>query len=408
MPLIPLFIVVYLHSNVVFVGLVTSISSMASVPALIMWGDLSDKFKKRKIFILIGFFGSFLSLLIVFMVKSIPEYVLMLVIFQLISMASVPVSTLLILENSEKSLWSKIMARFNSYSAVGTVIGLGIGVFVLFYDTGFGTSIIKYLYVIAAFAYLISGIVSLFFLKEGKTNLKRERLWYLYTVRVIERIRYFPTHILHIPERSAGYKVPRFLKNYLITALIFMIGFQMFFIPYPVFMIREFNATNADVYIMYLLNSLMSASTYIPASRYINYVGSNKMLSYSVLIRIFIFILMGIVSFFVINSILYLTLFILVYGIMGGIWSFIGLSEVTSISNMSDPVIRGRVIGLYNSFNGIGQIIGSGISGFIAFDIGYPADFFIAAIIVTSGLLIIKKTKPPDTEIISRKKTLQV
>ncbi|WP_061951338.1 hypothetical protein [Acidiplasma cupricumulans] len=55
MPLIPLFIVVYLHSNVVFVGLVTSISSMASVPALIMWGDLSDKFKKRKIFILIGF-----------------------------------------------------------------------------------------------------------------------------------------------------------------------------------------------------------------------------------------------------------------------------------------------------------------------------------------------------------------
>ncbi len=37
-PLIPLFIVFYLKSNVEYVGLVSALASLASVPALIFWG----------------------------------------------------------------------------------------------------------------------------------------------------------------------------------------------------------------------------------------------------------------------------------------------------------------------------------------------------------------------------------
>ncbi|EQB70226.1 MAG: hypothetical protein AMDU1_APLC00069G0013, partial [Thermoplasmatales archaeon A-plasma] len=40
-PLIPLFVVIYLHYSVVYVGIISSLSSAASVPALIFWGNLS-------------------------------------------------------------------------------------------------------------------------------------------------------------------------------------------------------------------------------------------------------------------------------------------------------------------------------------------------------------------------------
>ncbi len=395
-PLIPLFIVFYLKSNVEYVGIITSGASLASVPALIFWGNLSDKIKKRKIFILIGFLGSFFSLLMVIFVHDIPEYMLMLILFQIIAMASVPVSTLLILENSDKTLWSKVMGKFNSFSAIGTVLGLGAGVTILELFSGEGTIILPYLYVISSFVYLIAGIFSFIILKEPNKTINRKKLGFMYTLHVIERVRYFPTHILHIPGEAKKVKIPDYLKKYLITTLILMLGFQLFLTPYPVFVIKKFNASENDIYIMYLLNSLFSALTFMPAGKYINFTGSNKLLSYSVSLRIVLFIFIGIISFFVYDTINFLVLFIVVYGIFGAIWSFIGISQITSISNMCEATTRGKIIGYYNSLNGVGQIIGSGLSGFIAFDISYSIDFILAAFIVLSGLLLIIKTKPPD------------
>jgi len=165
------------------------------------------------------------------------------------------------------------------------------------------------------------------------------------------------------------------------------------------FVIKKFNASENDIYIMYLINSLFSAITFIPAGKYINIIGSNKMLSYSVSIRIILFLFIGLISFFVYDSINFLILFIILYGIFGGIWSFIGISEITSTSNMCDSTIRGKIIGYYNSLNGVGQIIGSGLSGFIALDISYSVDFIIAGIVVLSGLIIMLKSKPPDIAI---------
>ncbi len=396
MPLIPLFVVFYLHSNVEYVGIITSISSLASVPALIFWGNLSDKIKKRKIFILIGFFGSFFSLIIIFLIHSIPEYLLMLILFQIITMAGVPVSTLLILEDSEKSMWPNVMGKFNSFSAGGTVIGLGAGVIILVLFASKGKIILPYLYFISSFIYLTAGIFSFIILKEPAKNIGRKKLGFIFTLHVIERIRYFPTHILHIPGEASRIKIPGYLKKYLITTLILMMGFQLFLIPYPVFVIKRINANENDIYIMYLLNSLFSALTFIPAGKYLNLMGSNKMLLYSTSLRIILFLFTGIISFFVYDTVNFLVLFILIYGILGAVWSFIGISEITSISNMCESTVRGKIIGYYNSLSGIGQIIGAGLSGFIAFDIGYSVDFMISAIIVLSGLLIIVKTKPPD------------
>ncbi|MEM0139421.1 MAG: MFS transporter [Ferroplasma sp.] len=401
-PLIPLFIVFYLKSNVEYVGIVSSIASMASVPALVMWGNLSDKIKRRRIFILVGFFGAFLSLFMILFVHNMTSYMAVLILFQILAMASVPVATLLILENTDQKSWSSVMGKFNSFSALGTVMGLLAGILILLFTARIGYLILPYLYLVSAWFYFIAGIVSIIFLKEPKKIINRGKIGYLYAMHVIERIRYFPTHIVHIPGGNHKIPISGKLKIYLITTLILMMGFQLFFVPYPVFMIRAMNASEDDIYIMYLLNSLFSAITFIPAGKYINFIGSNKMLSISTAIRVFLFIIIGIMSLFVFDSTGYLVLFVIMYGVFGAIWSFIGISEITSISNMATSNIRGRIIGYYNSLNGVGQILGAGLSGFIAYDISYSFDFILAGVIVLVGLLIILVSHPPDTNISSR------
>ena len=118
-----------------------------------------------------------------------------------------------------------------------------------------------------------------------------------------------PTHLIHIPGKENKIKIPYHLRIYLITTLILMMGFQLFFIPYPVFVIKRMNASENDIYIMYLLNSLFSAATFIPAGKYINYMGSNRMLSISTSIRVVLFLSMGIISFFVFDAVGYLLFF---------------------------------------------------------------------------------------------------
>ncbi len=61
-PLIPLFTRI-LGGSVADVGAVAAASSIASVPAFIGWGNLSDRLSRRKVFVLVGFLGTALSLL---------------------------------------------------------------------------------------------------------------------------------------------------------------------------------------------------------------------------------------------------------------------------------------------------------------------------------------------------------
>ncbi len=381
-----------------FVGIVSSVSSAAAVPALIFWGDISDKIKKRKIFILIGFFGSFASLMLVITVHDIYTYLGMLIAFQIIAMASVPVSTLLILENSSRDLWPSIMGKFNSYNAIGTVLGIGSGIIFLTVYSDKGPSVLPYVYMLSAIVYLLAGLSALFTLKEPQVIIKRNRLNWIYTVRLFERLRFFPTHIIHTGINTNNHRISLDLRRYLIVTFILMAAFQIFFVPYPVFVLNRFHATEDEIYIMYLINSLMSAMTFFPAGRYIKYIGSNRMLIYSISLRAMIFIIMGIITINA-SGLYYFILFIAIYGILGGVWSFISISEVTSISNMADQATRGKVIGYYNSLNGAGQIVGSLLSGFIAYDISYLFDFILASLIILSVIFYIIKISPPDINI---------
>lgn len=394
-PLMPLFVTNYLHQNIIYYGITSSAASTASVVALIFWGNLSDSMGKRKIFILIAFFGSFLSLALIMLVGNLEEYIILLVSFQIFSMASVPVSTLLVLENSVESQWARTVSIFSMISSIGSVIGLVFGLAIV--SSGLNnTDILKIIYLISALIYLLSFVLSIFLLKEPSKQINRRRLSWIFSVRTLEKARYSPSYVYHIVRlfhRKDREPFRPILKYYLVVCMFLMFAFQMFFIPFPVFMLNSYGASETTIYIMYLLNNVLSTVTFNYAGAYIKRSSLGKALFIPMLIRIFAFSGAAILPLYANNTSWTVYLAILVYGGIGAFWSFINITQITVISKIAKKVNRGSAIGYYNSVIGIGQIVAGLVSGLVLFYLGTSMEFILAALGAMIGLLLVLRKK---------------
>ena len=392
-PLIPLFVVLYLHSNVELVGITSSIASAATVPALIFWGNLSDRIGKRKIFILIGFIGSFASLLLILVVHTLGMYLATLIIYQVIAMASTPVATLLILENTMEKKWPDVMSSFNIVSYVGIVVGLATGTLILGAYAAEGASALPLLYLLSAIVYLVAGIAALILLPEPRRRLPRNSrsLNRVFSFRMVERNRFFPNAVIHNPNpgKKEGKKLSGRTKKYIVMTSYLMFAFQLFFVPFPVFVLDKLGGTETEVFIMYLANNIASAMAFRLSGRSVNNMGIPRTLFMALGSRIIIISTMAGMSFFFLGDSWLLWAAISVYGAMGFFWSFISVSWVTSISHLAIPENRGKAVGYYNSLLGVGQIFGALLSGIVAFDFGYSWDFLAALTAVVIGALVI-------------------
>lgn len=396
-PLIPLFVVLFLRSGVVWDGAVYSISSAASVPALLFWGNLSDKISKRKIFVLIGFLGTGLSLIPIMFVHTLAPYIIFLVIAQIVGVASVPVSNLLIFESTKQSQWPSVMATFNMISSTGTVLGLVIGtVMVFLYGAGVDNAT-PFFYTIAGVIYMLAVISALIVLKEPRKRINRAKLSSFYSLRVIERVRYFPSSVIHIisdRKLNAMNKLSPPLRHYIYLSSYLMFGFQLFILAFPVYVIQKLSGNTVDIFYLYLLNAIFSTLTFRLAGNYIRHKGGKKTLSMALYARFLTFAAASSMPFIFLQQMEGLIISLIVYSLVGAFWAFISIGQISFVSDNATKKNRGRAVGYYNSFFGFGQIGGSFVSGFLCEFLGFGADFAIAAVLVFSGTILILRYYP--------------
>ncbi len=401
-PLIPMYVLIYLHSNVFYVGLTSALVSAAGVPFLIFWGNISDRLGLRKFFILLGFLGGGVSLLGIAFANSVLIYIAVLAVFQIVIMASVPVSTMIIIENTSRESWPNMMSTFSMVSSAGTVLGLSIGTLAIL-TMPENPYYLVYLYIISALIYISAGIAVSVLIPEPERNIPRGSLFNIYSVRIIERIRYIPSNIIHIigekgtEDRSLTVEMWAFL----ISCAILMFAFQMFFVPFPAYMIESRKVSDTIIYLMYLGNSAMGAITYRFSGRAVNSYGPNRILLMSIVIRTVIFSIVASVAIgldFYSYTVLVL---VILYSVLGGVWSLISISQLSVISNGIRPSVRGRAIGYYNSLTGSGQIAAAVVAGYLSLVVGYGITFTLSAILVVLAAII---TLRSVSVILNRKK----
>src|SRR5690349_9055367 len=107
--LIPLYTVA-IGGHLATVGIIAAATSLASVPAFILWGGLSDRLERRKIFLLIGFLGTAVSFLAMALSPTLPAFYLANLLIGFLGAASAPVGVVLVMETAEERAWPARLA----------------------------------------------------------------------------------------------------------------------------------------------------------------------------------------------------------------------------------------------------------------------------------------------------------
>ncbi len=395
-PLIPLFVTEGLAGNVAQVGIISAISSLASVPANIIWGNLSDTLKKRKVFVLIGFIGLAVPLLLMGLSTDIQTYYLANFILGAISAAAAPVGTVLVLESFDKKEWGKRLGDFSRVAGIGWLLGLTIGTIWLNAQTvGSTVAAMRMLFIVAAVLAMLSVALAWKWIKEPKAKVDRKEVASVVKLPLIsfERGRYTPTKVLHVLKISAKNlrpkNFPRNLKIYYLVMFLAFTGFLTFYVGLPIFLSQRLGLSISEVFIVYVASSTVSALTYSQAGKWSYKIGSKRLQQISFAGRIILFPSMFLVTGLNLDFMSLLLVLCAMHALIGFCWANLSVAANILVSNMSYCDFRTESLGMYCSIQGIASILGSLLGGFIANYYGYLDTFLVASGFVVVALVLL-------------------
>src|SRR6266508_2235051 len=312
--LIPLF-AYGLGGSLSDVGIIAAATSIASVPSFMLWGSLSDRVGRRKVFLLIGFAGNALCFLLMAASRTLPEFYLTNLLIGCLGAASGPVGTVLIMETTPRTEWPARLAFVSRIGALGWVGGLGLGVAWLALGpalAGGGLGLMRALFAIGAGFGGVSVMLAFLWTREPIKRVSRKDVQGTYVRPRVERGRYLPTHVLHYfdlrtPRAPAG-RLPRPLRRYLFCVFLLFGGFTAFYSFFPIFLTQVYPISSAGVFAL---------------------------------------------------------AFVLHAGV-GLCWAVLNVAGSTWVSHLAPAKGRAQAFGAYNAVQGVGSILGPLLGGFSA------------------------------------------
>jgi len=402
-PLIPLFVTEGLGGTLSQVGLVNAFSSLASVPSYILWGNVSDTAKKRRVFVLIGFGGLALALLMMGLSTTLDGYLFANLMLGLLSTAAAPVGTVLILETFKKEEWAQRLGDFSRVGGIGWVCGLILGTIWLgFLTDGSGEFTMRALFLVGAALSTLSMVLAYRWVPEPEETVDRrtinDHLVHV-PLMIAERARYLPQRIIHVLQISSQNirleNFPSNLRLFYVFTLVIFTGFQTFFVAFPIFLRQYAGLASAEVFLVYVAASLASALTYSQAGRWATRFGSRRLMSAAVTGRIILFPTAFAVMLLGLGRTELLVVFCVLHALIGFCWASIAVAGNHTVAGICYPGLRAESTGIYSSMQGMATIAGAMVGGFVGQYLGYQAVFFLASVFLVLGLVLFSKI---DTE----------
>jgi MFS family permease len=367
---LPLYIF-FISGSLIWIGIMSAMAMFLSIPSSFLWGNLCDKIRRYKIFVLISFLFS--SILLYFF--TLTNQVIILVILYVImvgifDIAYEPSKNILIAELYPYEEWKKTYAFYEGFTDTGFIIGLFSGFLALSY--GFSS---KFILLICSGFLFLAFLTSIFLVEDPILIIERRRF-------VIERTAAFICKGFMILSKiiSGGSEVGK-LKRENMMAFLFGITFfflstNMLFTLMPIFinnMASAIGLPSSIVYIIYIMNTfgIVIGALFIRRRENISeVVGIRRAILFRALLALLLIL--------TIKPSLYSILFITVILTLSGFTYVIYLVNVISIS--VGILSKGKV-GLFNTCERIGSGIGSLISPIIVQLFGFSYLFLISSII---------------------------
>lgn len=406
--LVPLY-AYHLGGTATDVGALASTASFAGILGSVIWGRAADRVRRRRVFVVMGFWGfSFFYLFLPF-IHRVAELFWLNALATFLWMSQATVATLLVLESYPKADWEAGLGRFNRYAGLGWMVGLGMGAFwtgVLSRALGEGEAL-QSLGVITSLLGLGAGLLGYLTVPEPK--IPRPRRTFIGTMVavgnfLVERFRYAPARIyyrlgpLQIVRIMQGKtKIGPDLTLYFYGALLAATGFSVFFVPLPLYLRAVLGVPNGLVFALYILHNGMNAFSYGWAQRLIPRIGHRPVLGLALFVRSVVFPLFGVLAVLPGLHLVLVPVFFLITGVT---WAFFQLAGTAIVTRLAPAGSKGEAMGIYNALLGLSTVLGALIGGYLSDTLGYNAAFIAAGALILIALpIVLLESKPVAEEI---------
>ncbi|NJE08249.1 MFS transporter [Thermococcus sp. M39] len=357
------------------VGVVTAVGSSFSMLGGLFWGKLSDKLNRRKVFLIIGFLGSALMTFVFVLNRSVPQVILTNAIYSFFIASTIPIPILIITKSFRFEDWDYAIGKFNEICGWAWVIGLMIG-FVLSQFLS-----IREIFIVLGVIGLISVPWGIKVIREVPLHIDRKILG-VYFGYVIEKFRYLPNMIIHMPHFSCGK-----FKIFYLSTFLFWIGGMLYFTQFPV-LLKDRGYTASVVYLMSVGNSAISAYMYTRVGMELKTKSCISVLRNALMFRIAGFVIL--LFALKLSGIKFLLLAFISYFLAGYTWAYIGISTTLVISKNAPEKERGTLIGTYNLISSLGAIIGNLASGILVELFGFETNFSLSILLLGVSVITLR------------------
>lgn len=408
LPLVPLFAVGQLGADLVDVGIVLAVGSLANVLGAVVWGRLADKARGKASVLTVAFVGAGASLSLAGVSADLGSYTLAIALWNFMVAASPPIAHVLAMERASRAEWPEAIARLNLVGNHGWILGLfgGAAGYWVVGQTGLAPAT---LFMVAAAGFIASAVILRAALPErGFGATIRDYFRHdLFESRMPEHPHALGrvTHLLPSARiwgemRAHGREFSGSFAVYLFAVLFFFTGFACFYTPFPVFLSRDVGLAFELVFIVYGLSSVASGFTYRRAGRFVERTGIIKVQLMGLAARGAGFPVFLLLPYYATGN-LGLVLATLLNAVLGVGWALINLTMMLAVPAMAPARYKGEALGLLSAFIGLGTVLGSYLGGATASEFGYAAAFVLAGLLVITGLKLVQLSGYEDNPLLT-------
>jgi len=359
-PLVPIFLTTVLGAPVAIVGLIEGIADSTSSILRVISGWLSDKFKKRKIFVVVGYSLSTLGKFLLSLAVVWPLVLFARFLDKFGKGTRTSARDALITESSEVENRGRSFGFHRMMDTLGAVFGPILALLLL---TIFNNNF-RSVFLLAVIPAIAGIIILVLFVKETKNNHSNGL--------ILKKI--------HWRNLSPSFKI------FLIISIIFALGNSSE--AFLVLRARSFGLSVILVIFAYTLFNIFYALFSYPAGILSDKIGQRKILFISFLWFGVVYLLFGLI-----NRSFYIWLLFPLYGIFMALNEGVGKAY---ISNLVPSEQSGTAFGIYQTSIGLCAFFASWWAGLLWVYIGVRAPFVFGstlALIAAVSFLFLEKTK---------------
>jgi len=335
---------------------------------------------RRKLIVVASYVLTAVILFLFLFAKSLYTVSLLYALFSFVTTAVTTPLNLLVMETNPKNKWSTAFAWFSMVTSIGQTSGLVLSTV---WSTFF---VLNYLAVPLAVLSLAAAGLSVLMIKEPSVVFERQMIVHS-EHSFSHRLRNFPFIFLRVPRLSDFKRVFRSLR-YELTRNVPILYFSifMFYLASGLFntsVVPSMRANQIPSLSIFFVTTVVFVVQILSFEYAGPYVEKRSLLGSSVFglaIRSVCYGLLGVISYFI-SGAWYVIPTAILYSVAGGYaYSIYYTASNTMVFNTLGDRSNGSHLSVYSALVAIATMVGSLISGFTSFYLGFGVTFLMAAI----------------------------